>query len=169
MLTMQTWSGRISKFQIESRQISTKKKELLPFPIFTKLIIKHILSRQNTVSKRLQSDKHGIKLYAVLGNLKFTNKGAKDPVYVMAIPMVMMSDEFKASADYLNYLAKSVGTQPAKGQGKGMLTKKGVEVVVENIEIVRVLKKKRTETVIEETGQSEEVANTVDLEETDED
>ncbi|GJZ18191.1 hypothetical protein Tco_0554314 [Tanacetum coccineum] len=127
------------KFQIDSRQISTKKKELLPFPRFTKLIIKHILPHHNIVSKRLQSDKHGIKLDAVLKNLKFANKGAKDPIYGMEIPKEMLSDEIKASADYLNYLAKSMGTQPAKGQ------------------------------VIEETGKSEEVANTVDSEETDED
>ncbi|GJV53579.1 hypothetical protein Tco_1449320 [Tanacetum coccineum] len=121
---------------IDSRHISTKKKELLPFPRFTKLIIKHILSYHNIVSKRLQSDKNGIKFDAVLENLKFANKGAKDPIYGMEIPKEMLSGEIKASADYLNYLAKSMGTQPAKGR---------------------------------ETGQSEEVVNTVDSKETDED
>ncbi|GKB09316.1 hypothetical protein Tco_0837628 [Tanacetum coccineum] len=45
----------------------------------------------------------------VLGNLKFTNKGEKDPIYGMAIPMKMMRDEIKASTDYSNYLAKSKG------------------------------------------------------------
>ncbi|GJY92853.1 hypothetical protein Tco_0508635 [Tanacetum coccineum] len=44
-----------------------------------------------------------------------------------------------------------MGTQPKKGRGKGLLTKKGVEVVVEKIETVRVPRKKRTEIVIEET------------------
>ncbi|GJR27091.1 hypothetical protein Tco_1103323 [Tanacetum coccineum] len=86
----------------------------------------------------------------------------------MPIPMVMLSEEIKASEDYLNYLAKSTGTQPVKvkGKGKGLLTKKGVEVVVET---VRIPKKRRSETVIEETGQSEEVADTVDSEETEDD
>ncbi|GJW35611.1 hypothetical protein Tco_0058531 [Tanacetum coccineum] len=155
------------KFQIDSRQISAKKKNLLPFPRFIKLIIKHILSHHNNVSKRLQSDKHGIKLDAVLGNLKFTNKGAKDPIYGMEIPIEMMSEEIKASTDYLNYLAKSMGTQPVKGRGKGLLTKKGVEVVVVKTETVRVPRKKRTDTVIKETGQFEEVVDIVDSEETD--
>ncbi|GKC90940.1 hypothetical protein Tco_1151589, partial [Tanacetum coccineum] len=100
------------KFQIDSRQISAKKKELLPFPIFTKLIIKYILSHHNN----------------------FVNKGEKDPIYGMAILKEMMSDEIKASADYFNYLAKSIGNQPGKGQGKGLITKK-------------------------ETGQSEEIAD----------
>ncbi|GJY57100.1 hypothetical protein Tco_0456215 [Tanacetum coccineum] len=77
---------------------------------------------------------------AVLGNLKFTNKGEKDLIYGMAIPLKMMSDEIKASADYLNYLAKSMGTQPDKEEAY-------------------------REIIIEETGQLEEVADTVDSEE----
>ncbi|GJX39574.1 hypothetical protein Tco_0252877 [Tanacetum coccineum] len=112
------------KFQIDSRQISAKKKELLPFPRFTKLIIKYILSHHNNVSKRPQSDKHAIKLDAVLENLKFANKGEKDPIYGVVIPKEMRSDEIKASADYLNFLVKLMGTQPGKGQGKGLITKK---------------------------------------------
>nr|GEX28329.1 uncharacterized mitochondrial protein AtMg00820-like [Tanacetum cinerariifolium] len=118
---------------------------------------------------RLQSDKHGIKLDAVLGNLKFVNKGENEPIYGIAIPQEMMSDEIKASVDYQNYLAKSIGTKSAKGRGKWLLTKKGVEVVMEKIETVRVPKKKRAKTVIKETGLSEEVDDAVDLEETDED
>ncbi|GKE61666.1 hypothetical protein Tco_1512033, partial [Tanacetum coccineum] len=108
------------------------------------------------------------KIDATLRNLKFTNKGAKDPVFGMAIPMVMLSEEIKAYEDYLNYLAKSTRTQPVKVKGKvkGLLTKKGVEVVME---MVRIPKKRRSETVIEETGQSEEVADTVDSKETGDD
>ncbi|GJW45839.1 putative ribonuclease H-like domain-containing protein [Tanacetum coccineum] len=47
----------------------------------------------------------------------------------------MLSDEIKASTNYLEYLAKSLGTQPvkAKGKGKGLLTKQGVEVVIERV------------------------------------
>nr|GEU62464.1 hypothetical protein [Tanacetum cinerariifolium] len=102
---------------------------------------------------------------ATLKNLKFINKGANDLVFGMTIPMVMLSEEIKAFEDYLNYLAKSIGTQhvKVKGRGKGFLTKKGVEVVVET---VRIPKKRRSKTVIKETGQSEEVADTIDLEET---
>ncbi|GKE11875.1 hypothetical protein Tco_1415426 [Tanacetum coccineum] len=81
--------------------------------------------------------------------LHITSKDSDHP-FVTPPPhdeIEMLSDEIKASVDYLNYLAKSMGTQPAKGQGQGLLTKK----------------------VIEETGKSEEVANTVDSEEIDED
>ncbi|GJT31725.1 hypothetical protein Tco_0922144, partial [Tanacetum coccineum] len=84
------------------------------------------------------------KIDATLRNLKFTNKGAKDPVFGMAIPMVML----------------------IKGKVKGLLTNKGVEVVIET---VRIPKKRHSETVIEETGQSKEVADTVDSKETGDD
>ncbi|GJR50367.1 reverse transcriptase domain-containing protein [Tanacetum coccineum] len=49
-----------------------------------------------------------------IGNLKFANKGEKDPIYGMAIPKEMMSDEIQASADYSNYLEKYMGTQLVK-------------------------------------------------------
>ncbi|GJY42456.1 hypothetical protein Tco_0429726 [Tanacetum coccineum] len=105
------------------------------------------------------SKMHVIKLDAVHENLKFANKGEKDPIYGMAIPKEMMSDEIKASANYSNYLAKSMGTQPGKSQGKRLITKKGIEVVVEKKKTIRIPRKKRTKTVIEETGQSKEIAD----------
>nr|GEX14597.1 hypothetical protein [Tanacetum cinerariifolium] len=107
--------------QTDSRHISAKMKELLPFPRFIKPIIKYILSHHNNVSKRLQSYQHVIKLDAVLGKLRFTNKGEKDPIYGMAIPKEIMSDEIKASA------SKSMGTQPIKGRGKGLLSRQDMK------------------------------------------
>ncbi|GKD04049.1 hypothetical protein Tco_1179023 [Tanacetum coccineum] len=84
----------------------------------------------------------------------------------MAIPNVMLSDRIKASNDYLNYLSKLYGTKPVKSRRKGLLTKQGVEVAVERVSIP---KKRRLKTVIEETGQSKEVVDMVDSEETEED
>nr|GEX87672.1 hypothetical protein [Tanacetum cinerariifolium] len=122
------------KFQIDYGKISSKKKELLPFLRFINLIIKYILSKNNNVSRRLHSYQHVIKLDATLGNLKFTNKGSKDPIYGMVIPLEMMSDEIKVSVDYLDFLEKLKGNKPAKGRGKGLLTKKCVKVVMEKIQ-----------------------------------
>ncbi|GJT04173.1 hypothetical protein Tco_0838635 [Tanacetum coccineum] len=107
----------------------------------------------NNVSKRLQSYHHVIKIDAVLGNLKFAKKGEKDPSYGMAIPIEMMSDEIKDSIDYSNYLEKSMRDKPVKGKGKGLLTRKGVEVAVQKIETIRVLKKKRIETIHKESDE----------------
>ncbi|GJR95926.1 hypothetical protein Tco_0268100 [Tanacetum coccineum] len=73
----------------------------------------------------------------------------------------MISDEIKASIDYSNYLEKSMRDKPVKGKGKGLLTRKGVEVAVQKIETIRVPKKKRIETFIKETTPSKEVADTI--------
>nr|GEZ74036.1 hypothetical protein [Tanacetum cinerariifolium] len=65
---------------------------------------------------------------ATLRNLKLTNKGAKYPLFGIAIPMVMLNDEIKASADYQS-IWQSLREENQK-RGKGLLTKKGVEVEV---------------------------------------
>ncbi|GJS25904.1 hypothetical protein Tco_0486524 [Tanacetum coccineum] len=66
-------------------------------------------------------------LDTTLGNLKFANKGEMDPVFGMAIPVVMLNDDINAIVEYSEYLAKSRGSKPVKTQGKGLLTKQGVE------------------------------------------
>ncbi|GJT76446.1 hypothetical protein Tco_1043171 [Tanacetum coccineum] len=89
-----------------------------------------IESRKTSKQKKLQSDQHVIKLDATLGNLKFANKGVKDPVFGIAIPTMTLNDDIKASTEYL---AKSKGSKPVKatGKGKGLLSKEGIKVVVE--------------------------------------
>ncbi|GKE50282.1 hypothetical protein Tco_1481540, partial [Tanacetum coccineum] len=74
---------------------------------------------------------HVIKLDSILGNIKFVNKGPKEPIFGMDIPFVMLNDDIKASAEYSEYLAKSRGVAPVKTRGKGLLTKQEVEIVVE--------------------------------------
>ncbi|GJS99983.1 hypothetical protein Tco_0821153 [Tanacetum coccineum] len=81
-----------------------------------------------------------------------------------AIPIVMMNEDIKASAEYSKYLAKSKGSKYVKG--KGLLSKEGVEVVVERVSIP---KRRRSKTIVEEVGQSEEIADEVDFEETQDD
>nr|GEU96055.1 hypothetical protein [Tanacetum cinerariifolium] len=57
--------------------------------------------------------------------------------------MVMLNNEFKASDDYLNYLAKSMGTKHVKCKGNELLNKKRVTVAVEKIKTVWVPNKKQ--------------------------
>ncbi|GJU02198.1 hypothetical protein Tco_1112536 [Tanacetum coccineum] len=90
------------QYQIDCRQSNAKKKELLPYPRFTKVIINHILSKHNTLSKRPESWTHTIKDDAVLGKLKFVNKGEDHPKYGMSIPDVMMSDTIRNSASTIS-------------------------------------------------------------------
>nr|GEV71966.1 hypothetical protein [Tanacetum cinerariifolium] len=87
----------------------------------------------------------------------------------MVFPEETMSDTIKAFTDYLNYLAKSIGTQPRKGQGKGLITKKAIKVILQKKETIRIPKKKYTKTIVEETSQSKELVDTLSLEESEAD
>nr|GEX03684.1 hypothetical protein [Tanacetum cinerariifolium] len=85
----------------------------------------------------------------------------------MEIPEEMMSDTIKASADYMNYMAKSTNTQSAKGQGKGLLTKDGIKGDVQKkTKTIRVPRKKHTKTIFEETAQFKELVDLKNLKET---
>ncbi|GJX32521.1 reverse transcriptase domain-containing protein [Tanacetum coccineum] len=155
------------KYQIESRRVSRQKQELMPFLRFIKLIVKYILSKHNQISKRPLSFHHVIKLDLTLRNLKFVNKGSKELIFGMAILVVMLNDDIKASAEYSEYLAKSRGVAPVKTEGKGLLTKQGVKTVGERIIIP---KRRRSKIVTKEVGQSERIDDDeVDFEETKED
>ncbi|GKB01247.1 hypothetical protein Tco_0829291 [Tanacetum coccineum] len=96
------------------------------------------------------------------------SKALKDPAYGMPIPDVMFNKVIKASTDYSEYLAKSTGSTRAQAtcQGKGLLTKDGVEFTVKTVSIH---KRKRSQTVTEEIGQSEEaISDEVDSKKTNE-
>nr|GEV53604.1 retrovirus-related Pol polyprotein from transposon TNT 1-94 [Tanacetum cinerariifolium] len=103
------------------------------------------------ISKRPLSFHHVIKLDSKLRNLKFVDNGSKEPIFGMAILVVMLNDDIKASAEYLEYLTKSRGVAPVKTRDKGLLTNKGVEIALERVSIP---KRRRSKTVTEEVGQS---------------
>ncbi|GKF10121.1 hypothetical protein Tco_0048047 [Tanacetum coccineum] len=86
----------------------------------------------------------------------------------MAIPIVMLNDDIKASAKYSEYLVKSKGSNPVKasGKGKGLLNKEGVEVAMKRVSIP---KRRRSKTIVEKVGQSKEIVDEVDSEEIEDD
>nr|GEV70314.1 reverse transcriptase domain-containing protein [Tanacetum cinerariifolium] len=90
-------------YNIKSRKTKTKKAAQLPYPRFTKLIINHLLSQHNNLAKRVNTVMHHIKDDEVLPKLKFVAKGEPigKPRYGKAIPDVILSDDIKASADYM--------------------------------------------------------------------
>ncbi|GKB53691.1 hypothetical protein Tco_0904444 [Tanacetum coccineum] len=95
---------------------------------------------------------HHIKDDEVLGKLKFVAKGepTRKSRYGKTNLDVMLSDEIKAFADYVNYLMKFGNAQSSvpilgKGQGKGFMNRGGLEINVEKKKKkFEFLKKKRT-------------------------
>ncbi|GKD93494.1 hypothetical protein Tco_1373331 [Tanacetum coccineum] len=108
------------QFQIDSRQTSAQRREQMPYPRFTKVIINHFLSKHNTLPKRQSSFINTIKYDSVVGNLKFVNKGEEHQKYGMSISDSMMNDAIRNSTPYLTYLALSTNTKvkiPKVGKG----------------------------------------------------
>nr|GEV50647.1 hypothetical protein [Tanacetum cinerariifolium] len=95
------------------------------------------LERTNDkIPKRPLSFQHVIKLDTTLRNLKFKNKGTIDPVFGMLIPVVMLNDDIKDSTEFSEYLKKAArGSIPVVKGCKGLLSKKGVEIAVEQLRI----------------------------------
>ncbi|GJZ74532.1 hypothetical protein Tco_0638997 [Tanacetum coccineum] len=74
------------KHQIRTRKDSKQNQELMPYPRFTKLIIKYVMSKNDKILKRPLSFQHA-------------NKGTIDPVFGMEIPEVMLNDDIKKGVE----------------------------------------------------------------------
>ncbi|GKC24023.1 hypothetical protein Tco_1026173 [Tanacetum coccineum] len=113
------------QYQIDFRQSKLKRREIMPYPRFTKIIINYFLSQHKSLPKRQGSYVNTIKDDGVLGRLKFGSKGKDYQVYGLAIPDTMLTDEIKISDTYQTFLALSTGLiPPNKSRGKGSKGKK---------------------------------------------
>nr|GEV27418.1 hypothetical protein [Tanacetum cinerariifolium] len=71
---------------IINRQISSARKEHMPYPRFTKVIINHFISKDNTISMRNQINLHTIRDDSLLGTLKFGAKTKNYQKYGAIVP-----------------------------------------------------------------------------------
>nr|GEU79747.1 putative reverse transcriptase domain-containing protein [Tanacetum cinerariifolium] len=61
-------------YQADNKQISSARKEHMPYPRFTKVIINHFISKDNTISMRNRINLHTIRDDSLLGTLKLFQK-----------------------------------------------------------------------------------------------
>ncbi|GJR28450.1 hypothetical protein Tco_1104682 [Tanacetum coccineum] len=66
------------KYQIDYRQTKVKRRELMPYPRFTKVTIQYFMSKHNSISKREGSKYHITEQDGLLERLKFISKVKKD-------------------------------------------------------------------------------------------
>ncbi|GJY12966.1 hypothetical protein Tco_0382275 [Tanacetum coccineum] len=102
--------------------ISARRRESMPYPRFTKVIIHYFLSKHKSISKRHGLYMNSIKDDVVLGRLKFVSKGEDNQVYGTLILDVMLNDEIKNSKAYQKYLDFSTGIVVLKKARKGIKT-----------------------------------------------
>nr|GEV68435.1 retrovirus-related Pol polyprotein from transposon TNT 1-94 [Tanacetum cinerariifolium] len=114
---------------INNKQTSAKRREIMPYPRFTNVIIHYFLSKHNSIPKRYGLLINTIKDDNVLGKLKFVSNEEGEQMYGMSIPDDMMNDDIKNLDAYQTYLALSTNTEAPvkkgrKGKSKGLMAKK---------------------------------------------
>ncbi|GJS98778.1 hypothetical protein Tco_0819948 [Tanacetum coccineum] len=101
------------RFQINKHKNLVTKHETIPYPRFTKLIIRHILSQNPKLNKRLDSTPHLIADEVRLEKLKYAPKGECKPTFGMPIPEAILSGGIKETQVYADYVTKYPQAQTA--------------------------------------------------------
>ncbi|GKE38424.1 hypothetical protein Tco_1461829 [Tanacetum coccineum] len=108
------------QYQIDYRQSKFRRREIMPYPRFTNIIINYFLSLHKSIPKGLSSGLNTIKDDGVIQRLMFVNKGEDFQEYGRAILDTMLIDEIKQSEAYKEFIAYSTGSIPRKKtRGKG--------------------------------------------------
>ncbi|GJT33187.1 hypothetical protein Tco_0923606 [Tanacetum coccineum] len=92
-------------YQIDNRQTTAVRRSSMPYPRFTKAIIRHFISKDKTISIRNNLFMHSIKDDSILGVLKFISMYEENQVYGKPKPGVMLSKEIMETTTYKTYLA----------------------------------------------------------------
>ncbi|GJR95433.1 hypothetical protein Tco_0267607 [Tanacetum coccineum] len=105
-------------YQANNREISSARKERMPYPRFTKVIIDHFISKDNTISNRNRINLHTVRDDTLLDTLKFVSKTEDCQMYGAVIPDGMINDDIKLSKAYKTYLDYATGKVPPKKERK---------------------------------------------------
>nr|GEV21101.1 hypothetical protein [Tanacetum cinerariifolium] len=91
-------------YQADNKEISSARKEYMPYPRFTKVIINHFISKDGTISMRNRINLYTIHDDTLLGTLKFVSKIKDHQKYGALIPDGMINQDIMLSTAYKTYL-----------------------------------------------------------------
>ncbi|GKA56016.1 hypothetical protein Tco_0755088 [Tanacetum coccineum] len=98
-----------------------RRRELIPYPRFMKVIIQHFMLKHKSISKRKGSQYHITKQDRLLERLKFISKGEKFQVYGAPIPDNLLTDDIKDTKAYKMFHMYSTGEiAPKMSQGRAV-------------------------------------------------
>ncbi|GKE21277.1 hypothetical protein Tco_1432789 [Tanacetum coccineum] len=90
-------------YQANNIEINSARKEHIPYPRFTKVIINHFISKDKTISMRNKINLHTVRDDSLLGTLKFVSKTEDYQRYGALIPNRMINQDIKDSKTYKTY------------------------------------------------------------------
>ncbi|GKE21680.1 hypothetical protein Tco_1433192, partial [Tanacetum coccineum] len=105
-------------FQIDHRKEKRSRRENMPFPRFTKIIINHFLKQHKSLSNLKYQHYHTIKDDGIVSRLKFVRIGEDYQEYGLAIPEVMLNDAIKQSESYQMFIKYSTGKSISKTEAE---------------------------------------------------
>ncbi|GJY12811.1 hypothetical protein Tco_0382120 [Tanacetum coccineum] len=100
--------------QANNREISSARKEYMPYPRFTKVIINHFISKDKTISMRNKINLHIIRDDSLLCTLKFVSMTQDYQQYGALIPDDMKNQDIKDSNAYNTYYDFATGKVPPR-------------------------------------------------------
>ncbi|GJR46624.1 hypothetical protein Tco_1314727 [Tanacetum coccineum] len=101
-------------YQADNREISSVRKEHMPYPRFTKVIVSHFISKDKTISMRNMINLHIIHDDTLLCTLKFVSKTQDCQQYGALIPDDMINQDVKDYKAYKTYYDFSTGKATPK-------------------------------------------------------
>ncbi|GKD36091.1 hypothetical protein Tco_1251600, partial [Tanacetum coccineum] len=101
-------------YQDDNKEISSVRKEHMPYPRFTKVIISHFISKDKTIFIRNMINLHTIRDDLLLGTLKFVSKTQDYQQHGALIHDDMMNQDIKDSKAYKTYYDFATGKVPPK-------------------------------------------------------
>ncbi|GJR93662.1 hypothetical protein Tco_0265836, partial [Tanacetum coccineum] len=112
-------------YQIDYGQAKLRRREIKPYPRFTKIIINYFHSLNPSIPKGPSSGLHTIMDDRVISRFKFVIIGEDFQEYGLAILETMLTEEIKHSEAYQTFIKYSTCLiPPKKSRGKGSQGKK---------------------------------------------
>ncbi|GJY08300.1 retrovirus-related pol polyprotein from transposon TNT 1-94 [Tanacetum coccineum] len=126
-------------YQIDHRKERRSRRENMPYPRFTKIIINHFLKQHKSLSNLKYQHYHTIKDDGIVSRLKFVRIGEDYQEYRLEIPDVMLNDAIKQSESYQMFIKYFTKSEPEpepvkrKTASRRMVKKKVTLSVDDNI------------------------------------
>ncbi|GJW76427.1 hypothetical protein Tco_0138109 [Tanacetum coccineum] len=123
-------------YQIDHRKEKKSRRENMPYPRFTKVIIDYFLSKHKSLKKLKFQHFHTFKDDGVVSRLKFVRMGEDVQQYGLAIPATMLNNDIIQSESYKMFILYSTGQiPPKKSRGKGSQGKKTADTTKESVDV----------------------------------
>ncbi|GKB79688.1 hypothetical protein Tco_0946583, partial [Tanacetum coccineum] len=127
---------------LDHRREKKSRRETMPFPRFTKVIINHLFSQHKSLSKLKFQHYHTIKDDGIVSRLKFVRIREDYQEYGLPIPDMMLNDKIKNQSPYQMFLnTPPIEPKPAKKK-TGSISTRGV-VIQDTPNIMQALKESK--------------------------